>query len=60
MNSLSRQILTHAAGLAEGEPITAKGLLHVGPSEMAQLAALRTVAPGWLAQTVSDAIVARG
>jgi hypothetical protein len=32
----------------------------LGPSEMTQLAALRTVAPGWLAQTVSDAIVARG
>jgi hypothetical protein len=32
----------------------------LGPSEMTQLAALRTVAPGWLAQTVSDAMVARG
>src|SRR5271154_1130773 len=31
----------------------------LGPSEMTQLAALRTVAPGWLAQTVSDAMVAR-
>jgi hypothetical protein len=32
----------------------------LGPSEMTQLAALRTVAPGWLAQTVSDAMVAHG
>ena len=32
----------------------------LGPSEMTQLASLRTVAPGWLAQTVSDAMVARG
>jgi hypothetical protein len=32
----------------------------LAPSEMTQLAALRTVAPGWLAQTVSDAMVARG
>lgn len=32
----------------------------LGPSEMSQLAALRAVAPGWLAQTVSEAMVARG
>ena len=32
----------------------------LAPSEMTQLAALRTLAPGWLAQTVSDAMVARG
>ena len=32
----------------------------LGASEMTQLAALRAVAPGWLAQTVSDAMVARG
>jgi hypothetical protein len=32
----------------------------LGPSEMTQLAALRAIAPGWLAQTVSDAMVARG
>jgi hypothetical protein len=30
MNLLSRQILAHVAALAEGEPITAKGLLHLG------------------------------
>jgi hypothetical protein len=30
MNPLSRQILTDVAALSEGEPITAKGLLHLG------------------------------
>ncbi|HEX4098610.1 MAG TPA: DUF6088 family protein, partial [Caulobacteraceae bacterium] len=30
----------------------------LGPSEMNQLAALRAVAPGWLAQAVSNAMVA--
>jgi hypothetical protein len=30
MTPLSRQILTHVAALGEGEPITAKGLLHLG------------------------------
>jgi hypothetical protein len=31
----------------------------LGPAEMTRLAALRAVAPGWLAQTVSDAMVAQ-